>query len=566
MAWMQVFWLLALSALVAILWLVWYRNQHPLRNEVLLSHLALCDYPTALTDSNGAILWINPQARRLWQPATSMVVYQSAACALPLQTDILDTLHHTPFWRGDVWLTNRYRSHLTVQLLPRQTLLWQLNDQQILAQPAQVTELPTLLSDDHFQQHFHWLLQQHIEKNQQLTLMLLQVDEMPRIRRLLGPTEANQLLEQLLHRMLPELPIGAVLHRLDESRLAILFHGGSHPGNTILTCQRVALDLLAFCHGPFLLSEADCTLDCCIGVAIAPQAGTDEATLLRNAGLALLQAANQPNRLQIWQPGTMPEQAAAFPEFDLEQVLGQYQCQLWYQPVVDISSAVAICYRIELRWQAPRLGLLTYSQLQPLARESGHLLVLERWGFSHLCQQLALWQHQTQQPVLQYAVGADNLLHLGFPAFIREQLEDFSIAPSQIVLCCDEQAFLQDTELFLQQTNQLRQLGIGLLLEGVGDGLTPLKLLSLPCWSGAELAPVLQNAMEDSDQQRNICASLVRLLLNSGLKVQACGVKQELSAYLLQVMGAETARGDCFAAMQPLNNLFAAEQSWRNSA
>ncbi len=168
--------------------------------------------------------------------------------------------------------------------------------------------------------------------------------------------------------------------------------------------------------------------------------------------------------------------------------------------------------------------------------------------------------------MLQYAVGVDNLLHLGFPAFVREQLEDYGINPGQIVLCCNEQAYLQDTDLFLQQTHQLRQLGIGLLLEGVGDGLTPLTLLRLPCWSAAELSPVLQNTMEDSDQQRNICASLLRLLLNSGLTVQAAGVKQELTAYLLQVMGTATARGDCFAAMQPLNKLFDTEVRWRNSA
>lgn len=566
MAWTHWILLVAVVVTLAALLLFWRRQQRPLSNEALLASLAMSDYPAALTDRNGMILWINPQARRLWQPATTLAVYPSAASALPMQHDILQALQHTQRWRGDVWLSNRYRSHLTVQSLAKHTLLWQLNDQQALPAAISPSELPVLLCSEHFQQHFHWLLQQHLQKGQQLTLMLLQIDEMPRIRRLLGVAEASRLLGQLLQNMLPELPVGAVLSRLDESRLAILFHSGQQPGNAMLTCQRVALDLLAFCHGPFLLSEADCTLDCCIGVAIAPQAGTDEATLQRNAGLALLQAANQPNRLQIWQPGGMPEQVPSCPEFNLEQVLGQYQCQLWFQPVVDINSGAAVSHRVELRWQAPRFGLLTYSQLQPLASQSGHLLALERWGFSQLCQQLALWQHQAQQPVLQYAVGADNLLHLGFPAFVREQLEDYGINPGQIVLCCNEQAYLQDTDLFLQQTHQLRQLGLGLLLEGVGDGLTPLTLLRLPCWSAAELSPVLQNTMEDSDQQRNICASLIRLLLNSGLTVQAAGVKQELTAYLLQVMGTAAARGDCFAAMQPLNKLFDTEVRWRNSA
>lgn len=566
MAWMHWIWLLTLSATAAVLLLVCHRRQHPLHNQALLSHLSLLDYPAALTDRNGLILWSNPQARRLWQTGTTITVYPTAGAACLPSDEIWPVLQHTRCWRGDVWLTNRYRSHLTVQSLTQQTLLWQLNDQQLVTTPAEPAELPALLCSEHFQQHFNWLLQQHLQRGQHLTLMLLQVDEMLQIRRMLGQHEANRLLEQLLQKILPQLPIGAILSRLDESRLTIVFPAGQHPGNALLTCQRVARDLLTFGHGPFLLSEADCTLDCCIGVAIAPLAGKDESTLLRNAGLALLQAANQPNRLQVWQPGGMPEPIAGGPEFDLEQVLGQYQCQLWFQPVVEMNSAVACSYRIELRWQAPHFGLLTYAQLQQLASQSGHLLALERWGFSQLCQQLALWQQQAQQPLLQYPISQDNLLHPGFPAFLREQLEDYGIAARQIVLCCTEHAYLQDTDLFLQQTTQLRQLGFSLLLAGIGADSTPLKLLRLPCWSAAELAPELQNTMESSDQQRNICASLVRLIVNCGLTVQASEVNQELPAYLLHVMGTTAARGDYFAAMQPLNKLFADQQQWKNSA
>lgn len=567
MAWMHLAWLAVLATCVAsLLWLCW-RRQQPLHNKAVLALLQQSGNPACLTDQQGLVLWMNLAAAQLWSPGRILLVRLDPEQHHNDCQQILQQLRTLPSWQGQIWLNNHYQVPLKVSRLHGSgpvVWLWQCNELPHHA-TAQAASPALLLSTEHWQHHLQLQLAQHLLKNHHLSLLLLQIDELPQVRRHFGQGCAQTLRQQILQQLQPALPLGAVITQTDESRLAILFSSQSQYGQAMLQTQRVALDLLAACHGPFALAQADCTLACNIGIAIAPPAGSTADSLQRNAGLALLQASNQRSRLHFWQQAEQ-QAPSPLPAFDLEQVLGQYQCQLWGQPVVQLDSAQPESYHTELRWAAPEFGVLSYAELQPLALQHGHLLALERWGFSQLCQQMELWQQQNHTITLQYTFGPDNILHLGLVAFISEQLADHGLSSSQLVIRCDEQAYLRDADLFLQQANRLQQLGFRLLLCGVGDGLSALRILRLPCWSGAELSAALCAGLEQSDQQRNVCASLVRLLVNCGLTVQCCALEQELQAYLLQVMGVQSGRGNCFAAMQPLNRLFSDWAEQRQSA
>jgi len=568
MAWMHLMWLTTLAA--SMLTLLWFcrRRQQPLHNQTALTLLQQSNYPVCLTNSQGQILWVNQAASQLWLRGRALCVRFEPQQADNQCLQIIQQLQQNPAWQGELWLNQNYQAQLRVSRLEGAgsvVWLWQCQNDPQPNNGNIAVEDNLLFSFEHWQQYLHIQLAQHVQRNQNLSLLLLQINELSQIRRHFGQADAQQLFAQLLQRLEPALPLGSVLHRPDESRLAVLFSSGPQLGQATADTRRIALDLLAACHGPFALSHADCTLQCHVGIAIAPQAGTDAVSLQRNAGLALLQACNQDSQLHFWLQEPAQLQLPQ-PDFNLEQVLGQYQCQLWVQPIVRLDNGETLSYQTELRWAAPDFGMLTYAELQPLALQHGQLLALERWGFSQLCQQIKLWQQQKHQPQLQYTFSCDNMLHLGLVAFITEQLADHDLDASQLTLCCDEQAYLQEPDLFLQQANQLQQLGVRLLLSGIGEGLSALRVVQLPCWSAAELSHTMCAGLEQSDQQRNICASLVRLLVNCGLTVQGCSLQQELPAYLLHVMGVQTGRGDFFAAMQPLNHLFSDNDEWRQSA
>jgi EAL domain-containing protein (putative c-di-GMP-specific phosphodiesterase class I) len=73
-----------------------------------------------------------------------------------------------------------------------------------------------------------------------------------------------------------------------------------------------------------------------------------------------------------------------------------------------------------------------------------------------------------------------------------------------------------------------------------------LALLGENFWSEVMLANTLIDDLEARDQQRNICASLIKLALYHQLDLTAQDVDNEMQGYLLQVMGCTSGQGLLF--------------------
>ena len=100
----------------------------------------------------------------------------------------------------------------------------------------------------------------------------------------------------------------------------------------------------------------------------------------------------------------------------------------------------------------------------------------------------------------------------------------------------------------------------------VGDGLSSLQLLQQPFWQAAELSAAMIKQLEESETQRNACASLIRLLVHLGLKVCTQGTDREMQAYLLHVMGGYGCRGAHFSTMRLVDGRqqpYGGQQQWR---
>lgn len=107
------------------------------------------------------------------------------------------------------------------------------------------------------------------------------------------------------------------------------------------------------------------------------------------------------------------------------------------------------------------------------------------------------------------------------------------------------------------------------MISQVGHGVGALQLLQQPYWSAAELSEQVIRQLEESDTQRNACASLIRLLIHHGLRVSVQGVDTEMQAYLLHVMGCYSWRGLHFSKMRPVSGQqlpYGLQQQWQQAS
>src|SRR5690606_25641685 len=96
-------------------------------------------------------------------------------------------------------------------------------------------------------------------------------------------------------------------------------------------------------------------LSASIGLAVAPQHGSDAARLVQAAGAALMLAKEQGrNNCQIYQDCLRTEASAALQlESELRQALRKGELSLHYQPQADLQDGRITGVEALLRWQHP---------------------------------------------------------------------------------------------------------------------------------------------------------------------------------------------------------------------
>lgn len=540
-------------------------RQTPLNNPALLQFLQQQSNSCWLTDYQAQILWHNQVDA---QPTTTVALpkqlFFSAEGLDPVFPDILAMLQMNPHWHGPVWLgdTNRqaYQLHIyVVAVYRKQYLLWAwlpLLTQQANA-PTELGEhidpITSLPAEPLWRYWIQSQLSYHQAKYQNLALLLLDLPDHPSIVRSFGQTAADDLLRQLVANVHSEIPPGAFLARLAPQQFGLLFSLEGHGDQAEQQALQIARELLIFCQGPFFLPQAEIRLDCRVGIAIYPEAGHHADELLAHAAHALMIAATVPERVHLWQMQGKNPAANMLLQGELQQALTQYQYEIWSQPVFDLTTGQRHALRLELYWRSPQRGLLNYAELKPLAAHTGQLLALERWAFCQICQLLELWQRLAPLPPIQLELSATNFSHSGLINFLKTQLADHQLQAAQFVLCLKEDGWLEDATGFSAQAEELKALGFALMIVDVGNGPSSLQLLQQPFWQAAELSAQMIEQLEESEPQRNACASLIRLLIHQGLIVNAQGTDTEMQAYLLHVMGCCAGRGLHFKAMQRID-------------
>lgn len=581
-AWLPILLVSAIILLIAGCTAVyWYQRRSPLKNTALLGFLQQQSTAFWLTDADGRLLWSNNETRF---PSTQIKLadelYFSADGQHPGLPDIMAMLQISPHWQGLVWigdesrqvfqlqvstLTGYHKTYLLWRWRPIQTELDQMQDQ-IRNCLDPVTELPAQAL------WRYWLqlqLTRHELRYHSFALVILEISDWPKILRNFGQTATDNLLQQLVNNVQMEIPPGAFLARPSQQQLALLLSLDGHDDQSQQQALQLSRDLLHFCQGPFSLPSAEIRLDCHAGIAIYPDAGHNIDELQVHAEQALQIASTMPEKLYLWQMQGQSPVVGLQLQMELQLALTQYQLEIWSQPVIELTSGTANAIRLELYWRSPIHGLMDYATLKPLAAQTGQLLALERWAFCQVCQFMELWQRLGRLPQVQFELSETNFRHSGLLTFLQNQLQDYHLNANQFTLCLSEAGWLDDPAGFNAQAEALKNAGFGLMVCDVGQGVGALQLLQQPYWQAAELSAQAIRQLEESDAQRNACASLIRLLINQGLQVSVQGVDTEMQAYLLHVMGCFSCRGQHFSQMRPVNGQqlpYGLQQQWQQAS
>ncbi len=369
-------------------------------------------------------------------------------------------------------------------------------------------------------------------------LVLIDLDHFKDINDTLGHPVGDVLLRNVAERLSGSLANAAFAHRLGGDEFAVVVHGD------LEASEAVAHRLLASLEEPIPIGDLELLVRGSAGVAVAPDHGTDAATLMKNADIALYQAKLERDRTQVYSPRFDVNTVERLQLLsDLRTALDVGQLTVAYQPQVDLVDRRVVAVEALIRWRHPTRGQVPPDSFIPLAENSGLIAELTAYVLDSALATLAGWRALGHDIRMSVNLSARQLSDLALPRQVGDALERHRVPARSLVLEVTETGILADPGRVDVVMGQLRGLGVGIAVDDYGTGQASLNYLKRLAIDELKVDRSFVSHMNRDRLDFVIVRSTIALARDLGLRVIAEGIQEESTANSLRDLGCGVGQG-----------------------
>jgi predicted signal transduction protein with EAL and GGDEF domain len=316
---------------------------------------------------------------------------------------------------------------------------------------------------------------------------------------------------------------------------------------------------------PYVVQGHQIVIGASVGIAVAPNDGTDPNRLLKNADLALYRAKEDGRGTYRFFEAAMDAkmQARRGLELQLRKALALGEFEVFYQPLINLeTNRVSGCEAL-LRWRNPGRGLVPPGEFIPLAEEIGLINAIGGWVLKQACTEAAGWPEEIKVAVnlspVQFKRGTvvlDVIAALGASGLPAHRLE----------LEITETVLLQDTEATLSILNQLRALGAHISMDDFGTGYSSLSYLRKFPFDKIKIDQSFIRDLSDQPDSIAIVRAIAGLGSTLGIATTAEGVETDEQLEKVRAEGCTEVQGYLFGVPKPANELGALLQQLNSAS
>jgi len=236
----------------------------------------------------------------------------------------------------------------------------------------------------------------------------------------------------------------------------------------------------------------------------------------------------------------------------LRTAITQKEFVLHYQPVLDLRTGALIGAEALIRWQNPKLGLVSPALFIPAAEKSGLIVDIGQWVLEEACRQMQIWKEEGA-PLQTIAV---NLSPVQFrrgdvEGIIERALKNSGLDPQYLELEVTESTLVQDTEKFIQSLQRIKTLGIRISIDDFGTGYSNLSYLQRFAVDKLKIDQSFVKRLMNGPQELAIVTAIIQMAKSMNLQTNAEGVEDAATRDLLASLGCDQAQGYFYARPLP---------------
>ena len=383
-----------------------------------------------------------------------------------------------------------------------------------------------------------------------VALLMLDLDRFKFINDSLGHDAGDELLCETAKRLRAAVRQGDLVARLGGDEFSIILNDIED----ISTVESITESIRDSLATPYNIGNHEICTAGSVGVCVYPTDSIHSKEMLKFADAAMYRAKTSGrNCVRFFTQSLSLELKRRLRlESDLRAGIRRQDFDVWFQPIVDISTGKANSIEALARWRHPQRGLVSPAEFISLAEECGAIEPLGYWILSQSCRQLVhLHQNGFEGLRLSVNISPRQFAQPGIAQEVTEILEVTRLDPKYLELEVTESALFDDDQRSMKVMSELRALGIQLAIDDFGTGYSSFgRLRRLPI-SRIKIDQSFVRGLPYDADDCSITRAIVSMAGDLGMDVVSEGVETQEQLSYLQDIGCSLVQGYYFGEPVP---------------
>ncbi|MDO6708769.1 bifunctional diguanylate cyclase/phosphodiesterase [Photobacterium sp. 1_MG-2023] len=403
-----------------------------------------------------------------------------------------------------------------------------------LAMHDPLTELPNRL---YFSEQLQKALQHAGDNDACVAVLMMDLNKFKQINDAYGHIVGDELLVATAGRLKHLLRMHDTIARLGGDEFALIHIGGQEPDEASALASRIIKAM----SEPYHIRGQQILAGVSIGIAMSNH-DIEPVDLLRAADTAMYRAKMDGGSTFAFFDTRMDEQLKQrqLLERDLRKAIAQDLLEPYYQPVFDLKTRQIEGFEALLRWRHQREGMVSSQEFIPVAEDAGLIQVLGDWVMKQACIAAMDWPEEMRVSV---NISVQQLKHETFRQSVANALSESGLNPARLEIEFTAQTVQQDPHLMRAIMQDLKHLGVSLVLDDFGNGNACLTIMRDFPFDKVKVARACIGTLPGSEANKAMIQSVVGMSASLGMQVAVVGIEDESQLALVSSLGCRHGQG-----------------------